>query len=165
VDLFLKAAARVIPILPEARFWVVGDGELRGELERLVGDLALGEKAMFWGRRNDVRKLLSEMAVGVICSDSEGLSNAIMEYMEAGLPVVATSVGGNPELVRHGVTGLLVPPDQEKLLAQAMQTLLADPNRAVEMGAAGRKAIENGFSVSGMVEKTRELYACHSRRQ
>ena len=118
VDLFLRAAAIVHQILPETRFWVIGDGEQRESLERLAGDLDLGKKVVFWGRRGDVRRLLDEMAVGVICSESEGLSNAIMEYMEAGLPVIATSVGGNPELVRHGVTGLLVQSDKEEALVQ-----------------------------------------------
>jgi len=77
-----------------------GDGHLRNELELLSAQLGLESRVIFWGRRDDVQDILKDIAIGVICSDSEGLSNSIMEYMAAGLPVVATDVGGNPELVR-----------------------------------------------------------------
>jgi glycosyltransferase involved in cell wall biosynthesis len=161
VDLFLKAAARVNQFCPEARFWVVGDGGLREDLERLAGDLSLGEKVVFWGRRNDVNRLLSEMTLGVICSDSEGLSNAIMEYMEAGLPVVTINVGGNPELVSSGKTGLLVPAGDPNALADAIVILLQNREISSRMGGEGRRLIHEKFSVKKMIEDSRYLYESH----
>jgi glycosyltransferase involved in cell wall biosynthesis len=163
VDLFIKAAARVNRRYPEATFWIFGDGELRRDLEKLAADLKVKNSVVFWGRQGNVRRYMNEMDIGVICSDSEGFSNAIMEYMEAGLPVIATDTGGNPELVRHGVTGLLVAPNDEESLADAMINLIADPGRISGLGYAGRKAVENGYAVADMVEKTRQLYWCCSQ--
>jgi glycosyltransferase involved in cell wall biosynthesis len=158
LDLFLKAAAVVNQILPEARFWVIGGGGMRRDLEKLACDLGVGEKVVFWGRRKDVRRLLKEMAIGVICSDSEGLSNSIMEYMEAGLPVVANGVGGNPELVKNGITGLLVPAGDADALADAIMVLLNSPETSSRMGAAGRRFIHERFSIEKMIEESRRLY-------
>jgi len=162
VDLFIKAAAKIHRRFPDVAFWILGDGELREELEKEATDLGLKSSIVFWGRQTDVRSYISQMDIGVICSDSEGFSNAIMEYMEVGLPVIATSSGGNPELVRDGENGLLVPPDSEASLSKAMLALLLDPTLAREMGIVSRKTIESGFSVAGMVEKTRGLYARYS---
>lgn len=102
VDLFVKAAAVVAKQFPDARFWVVGDGDLRAGLERLVSELSLDSAFTFLGRRADVDRLFPEMYAGVICSDSEGLSNSIMEYMAAGLPVVATDVGETRSWLKMG---------------------------------------------------------------
>jgi glycosyltransferase involved in cell wall biosynthesis len=98
------------------------------------------------------------MAIGVICSDSEGLSNSIMEYMEAGLPVVANGVGGNPELVKNGITGLLVPAGDADALADAIMVLLNSPETSSRMGAAGRRFIHERFSIEKMIEESRRLY-------
>jgi len=105
-----------------------------------------------------VQDILKDIAIGVICSDSEGLSNSIMEYMAAGLPVVATDVGGNPELVRHGETGFLVPPNHEKALAEALRRVIRSPEEAAKMGTAGRKFILKEFGVDRMIDQTTELY-------
>jgi glycosyltransferase involved in cell wall biosynthesis len=158
VDLFIRAAALVSQNHPRVRFWVIGDGYLRDEFERLARDLGVNSHMTFLGRRNDVRNLLQEMTIGVICSDSESLSNAIMEYMAAGLPVVATDVGGNPELVEHGKTGLMAKPDDPNALSERICKLLDDRERAVEMGAAGRRALQGKFSIEKMIAETRELY-------
>lgn len=158
VDLFIRAAGRLHREHPAASFWVFGDGPLRAGLERLASEQGLDSRLTFWGRRNDVHEFLSGMDIGVICSDSEGLSNAVMEYMAAGLPVVATDVGGNPELVQEGRTGFLVPPDDPAALAGAIGRVLDDPENGRRMGATGASFLRSTFQVENMVQATCRLY-------
>jgi glycosyltransferase involved in cell wall biosynthesis len=158
VDLFIKAAAIIHRSFPQTEFWVIGDGPLRTELEKLAFDLSLDSSMRFFGRQPDVHKYISQMSIGVITSDSEGLSNAIMEYMCAGLPVVATDVGGNPELVKHELTGLLVPPNDESLLAEAIVKLINTPENRVRMGMKGRDVIGEDFSIKNMLKETSRTY-------
>jgi len=158
VELFIKAAALIKGSHKGARFCIIGDGHLRRGLEQLASDLGLGSSVAFLGRRDDVQRQLQNMTVGVLCSDSEGLSNAIMEYMVASLPVVATDVGGNRELVRHGKTGILVPPDNENALASAVMDLLDDPNKCADLGRAGREFIKSNFSAEKMQKETCSVY-------
>jgi L-malate glycosyltransferase len=98
------------------------------------------------------------MTIGVICSDSEGLSNTILEYMAAGLPVVATEVGGNYELVDNKKTGLLVKPDDPQQLGEAISSLLESQQIAGKMGASGREALRDKFSIEKMAGEYRALY-------
>lgn len=163
VEYFLEAAAIVAPRFPEARFLVVG-GPMIGEeayqreLERLVDRLGFGNRVLFTGFRVDVPELLSEVTISVLPSLSEGLSNVLLESMAAGVPAVATKVGGNPEAVEHGVTGLLVPPRNPSALAQAISRLLENPEMGRSFGAAGRQRVAERFSVEKMVRETERLY-------
>lgn len=163
VEFFLEAAAIMAPRFPEARFLVVG-GTLPGEeayqreLERLVDRLGLGNRVVFTGFRLDVPELLSEVTISVLPSLSEGLSNVLLESMAAGVPAVATKVGGNPEAVEDGVTGLLVPPRDPSALAQAISRLLENPEMARSFGAAGRQRVAERFSGEKMVRETERLY-------
>ena len=120
--------------------------------------MGLEEKVVFWGRRDDVGRLLDEMAVGVICSDSEGLSNAIMEYMAAGVSVVATDVGGNSELIVDGQSGFLVPPGDTEELARALSKLLDNHDLSKKMGLVAHDSVKNRFSVPKMFRDTVALY-------
>jgi len=158
VDVFIRAAALVCKLHPETEFKVVGDGHLRPYLEGLALSLGLSSQIRFEGRRSDVSRLLREMDIGVICSDSEGLSNAIMEYMAAGLPVVATDCGGNSELVANGENGLLVTPGDHEALAGALSSLIENPERVKKMGQAGRGHIQARFTISKMLQDTISLY-------
>lgn len=158
VDLFVNAAARLHQSHPEAVFWVIGDGHLRPELEALGQRLGLDGSIVFHGRRSDVADLLPQMRIGVICSDSEGFSNAVMEYMIAGLPVVATNSGGTAEIVLHGRTGLLTPPGDVDALVQALRRLLDEPETTAAMGRAGAEAIGDRFTIEKMVDATSEVY-------
>jgi len=158
VDVFIRAAALVCKRHPETVFKVVGDGHLRPHLEGLAHSLGLNSQIRFEGRRSDVARLLREMDIGVICSDSEGLSNAIMEYMAAGLPVVATDCGGNAELVTAWENGLLVPTGNADALSRALSYLLENPERARNMGQMGRHFIESRFSIPRMLQETISLY-------
>jgi glycosyltransferase involved in cell wall biosynthesis len=159
VEVFIRSAAQVHRNFPETRFWIVGEGHLRDGLETLARQSGLGDAIQFLGRRKDVETLLNHFTAGVICSDSEGLSNAIMEYMAAGIPTVATDTGGNSELIRHGKTGYLVPPGNHEALAEALSALLSAPNSACAMGIEAQNEINRNFSVSGMVTQTAQIYA------
>jgi len=158
VDLFIKAAAIIQKEIAHAEFWILGDGPLRQDLERLAADKSLNSHIRFWGRESEISKFLSQMTIGVITSDSEGLSNSIMEYMCAGLPVVATDVGGNPELVRQGLTGLLVPPNDEVSIANAILKLIKNPKEIERMGTNGRDVIRKEFSIEKMLRETSLVY-------
>jgi glycosyltransferase involved in cell wall biosynthesis len=161
VEYFLEAAALLVKRFDEARFLIVGDSvseAYRDELEDYADRLGLGDRVVFAGFRSDVPALLSEVCVSVLPSLSEGLSNVLLEAMAAGVPVVATSVGGTPEVVEDGVTGLLVPPRDASALAQAIGSLLADPDRGRSIGHAGRLRVAEQFSLEATVRKTEDLY-------
>lgn len=158
VDLFISAASEMLKSNRQVEFWIVGDGCLRNDLEKMSMDLGIADYVKFLGRRTDVKHILNKVQVGVICSDSEGFSNAIMEYMIAGLPVVATQVGGNPELVRDKMNGLLVPPDDHLELAAALMKLLQDKSLIVEMGQKSYEFIKNDFTIDRMIRHTHQVY-------
>jgi glycosyltransferase involved in cell wall biosynthesis len=105
-----------------------------------------------------VPELLGELTVSVQPSLSEGLSNVILESFAAGVAVVATNVGGNPEMVEDGVNGLLVPPRDAPALADAVCLLLGDPGRARRLGAEGRRSVAERYSLGAMVRRTAALY-------
>lgn len=154
---FLEAAARVKEELSRVRFLVVGEGELRRELEYLTKKLELEKSVVFTGFRNDIPQILSVLNLFVLSSRSEALPNSILDAMASGLPVVATKVGGIPEIVKDGVNGILVPPRDPRALARAIITLLKDKKRASRMGLAGQKIVKD-FTVARMVAKTEKVY-------
>ena len=156
---FLDAARDVAQRVPDARFLVVGDGPLRAELERYALSLGLGQRVVFMGFRLDVPEILAEVAVAVSPSLAEAISNSVIEAMAAGVPVVGTRVGGTPEAVEDGETGILVPPRDAGALARSIVTLLEDRALASRLGLAGRRRIETQFSTERMVRATERLYA------
>lgn len=172
VEHFLEAAALVAQRIPEARFLVVGDQWLvaqdgaivrdvayRNELQRHAEHLGLDGRVVFTGFRLDVAELLSEIAVSVLPSvKGEGLPNAVLEAMAAGVPVVATNVAGNVEAVDDGVTGFLVPPRDEHALARAICELLENPALAARFGAAGRERVVRHFPLERYARTTEDLY-------
>lgn len=145
-DLFIKAAAIVAQTHPEISWHIIGDGHMRSELEQLARTLAVFDKLHFAGRVSDVAGYLEQLDIGVISSDSEGLSNALLEYMFKGVAVVATAVGGNPELIADGKTGLLVPPNNEQQLASAILRLLEDNDLKITLAQAARQKAEQEYS-------------------
>jgi glycosyltransferase involved in cell wall biosynthesis len=160
-EYFLQAAALLANRFPEVTFLVVGDSispAYRSELEERVTALGLGERVVFAGFRNDVPEILSEVCISVLPSLSEGLSNVILEAMAAGVAVVATSVGGTPEIIEDGVSGLLVPPHDASALAQAIGSLLANPARRRSIGQAGQRRVHEQFSLTASVRSTERLY-------
>jgi len=153
VDVFVDAVPVVTDKFPAARFVVVGDGRLRGGLERRCRNLGVSDKVIFTGGRTDVYRLLHAFDVGVNCSDSEGFSNAVIEYMFVGIPSVATDVSGNAELISDETLGLLFPPGCPDRLADCVITLLADPQRASSIGEAGRRKATEQFTAGLMVNR------------
>ena len=137
-DRFLRALAEVVTRVPEARAVLVGEGPERPRLEAMAVGLGLGERVRFAGARADVRPFLAEARVVALTSDHEGLPNALLEAMASGRPVVATHVGGVPELVRDGFDGLLADPDPASV-ARALIALLGSPGEAERMGASARE--------------------------
>ena len=161
IEYFLQAAASLAARFEQVRFLVVGDSvsqAYRDELERCAAGLGLGQRVLFTGFRSDVPALLAEVSVSVLPSLSEGLSNVVLEAMAAGVPVVATRVGGTPEMVEDGLTGLLVPPANAAALAEAVAALLADPARGRALGQAGRARVAQLFSLEATVRATGRLY-------
>ncbi|MGH9469400.1 MAG: glycosyltransferase [Terriglobia bacterium] len=155
----LHAAARLVPKFPEIEVLLVGDGPLRPELERLAATLRLQRHVRFLGDRTDVSAVLASMDISVLTSFSESLPNAILESMAAGLPVVATRVGGNCDLVREGETGLLVPPNEEISLASALERLLVDPMLRSQFGRRAREIARADYSLERVRELYEQLYA------
>jgi len=153
---FLRLRAR----LPEAaglRLVLVGSGPLTGDCRSLLEAGGAGPVAWLPGERADIAELMRAFDLFVMPSLAEGISNTILEAMASGLPVVATNVGGNPELVRQGVTGLLVEPDESEL-AGAMARYIQDPDLAARHGREGRKIAEREFSIEAMVEAYLSTY-------
>src|SRR5439155_1397923 len=149
--------------IKEARFLVLGDCSpaTNGYKEELLSHairLGLRDRVVFTGFRDDVADVLSEVAVSVLPSLSEGLSNALLESMAMGVPVVATRVGGNPEAVEEDVTGLLVPPRDPAALAEAICRLLENHRLASRFIQAGRQRVVERFSLERMVQETERLY-------
>src|SRR5512140_1391163 len=153
----VEAAARLKDSFPRLRFFCAGDGVERPYLESRIRELGLEGRVVLLGHRTDVPSLLARSDAFLLCSTAEGLSNAVMEGMAARLPVIATRVGGNPELLEGG-RGLLVPPRDPAALAAAVTRLMADREEAREMGRRGRAFVEAELTVSRMQSAHEELY-------
>lgn len=155
----VEAVAAVAPRFPEATFLLVGrDSGTLEETKASVRERGIEGAVRFLGSRADVPDLLRASDLFVHPSREEGFSNAVLEAMAAGLPVVAFDVGGNAEAVEHGVTGLLAPARDHAALAAAMEELLADAGRRREMGEAGRRRAADRFSLDRMVAEVEAMY-------
>lgn len=162
IDTFLEAAAKVAKQLPGARFLLVGDGPLLPEMRRLSATLGIEERVIFAGAQADVRPYLNAMDVAVLASDSEGFSNSLLEYMSAGLPAVATDVGGNREAL--GNAGVIVPARDAEKLARAILALSGDAAQREALAAAAL-ARARLFSLDSTREKLHRYYSSHVERE
>jgi len=129
-----------------------------GELKRLTSKLGIGLRVVFWGAREDVPECLAALDLFVLPSLNEGMGRVLLEAMAVGCPVVATRVGGIPDIVAHGTTGLLVPPQDDRALAEAILTLLRDRSRRAAYGEAARRHVNGRFDVDTMVRNIERLY-------
>lgn len=154
----LQAAARVAAQFPELRFEVAGDGPCRADLQRLTQELHLTERVIFHGEVRDIPALLARARLFVLPSQSEGISLTLLEAMACGLPIVTTAVGGNPEVVEAGATGLLVPARDSAALARAIRNVISDPDVSRQMGFAGRQRVENCFDIRKMMAQYEAMY-------
>lgn len=155
----VRAARIVVDKLPETTFLLVGeDRGIRKDLEQKVKSLRLENHVKILGLRIDIPQLLSASDLSVSASHEEGFSNAILESMAAGLPIVATDVGGTPEAVIDGETGWLVPPKQPMLFAEKIMDLIEDPEKARCWGKRGKERTQKHFTMEKMVHQYLKLY-------
>ncbi|MFQ5532351.1 MAG: GT4 family glycosyltransferase PelF [Candidatus Methylomirabilales bacterium] len=155
---FLRAARLVAAALPSASFLVVGDGELRPQLEADASNLGLQDRVRFLGWCHDLPRIYADLDCLALSSQNEGVPVCLLEAMAAGVPVVATSVGGVPDLVMQGVTGSLVPPEDPQELAEAILNILRDSTRARQMSAAARRHVYPRYDMGSLLTATEKLY-------
>jgi glycosyltransferase involved in cell wall biosynthesis len=158
----LHAFARVAASRPDSDLLLVGDGVLRPQLEALVQTLGLDGRVRFLGVRDDVADILQVVDVFALTSVSEAASITLLEAMGAGRPVVVTAVGGNPEIVRDGVDGLLVPRGDAEAIAEALLQVLGDAAYARTLGASGAARVREHYLLDRTVERYYELYSSES---
>lgn len=156
-SLMLRAFA-ALPRTLRTRLLLVGDGPMREELERLADDLAIAGRVEFAGHSEQVPLQLRKMDIFVLPSLSEGLSNTLMEAMASGVAAVASRVGGNPELISSGNTGLLFESQDQQGLTDCLAMLIGDPGRRQAMALAGAAKMRAQFSLPGMIERYENLY-------
>jgi len=160
--LLARAFIRALEIAPalrkRLRLVMIGDGPLRGEVLAMLAAAGVAEFAWLPGERHDVPEILRGLDCFVLPSLAEGISNTILEAMASGLPVIATRVGGNPELVSDGITGRLVPSNDVEALAEAILAYAQAPALAQRHGRQGRAEVERRFSLEAMVDDYRRLY-------
>ena len=157
-EVFLEAAAQIRVQEPDTTFLIIGDGERRAELEGMARDLGLERSMRFLGWRGDMRQVYADLDVVALSSNNEGSPVALIEALAAARPVVATNVGGVPNVVADGESGLLVPPRDPDALAAGIVTLLRDPARAAAYGQAGRKAVFPRHASTRLVRDVETLY-------
>jgi len=157
-DVLLHATALLIRERPDVQVLIVGDGPQHEALLGLARELRVDGSVRFLGRRNDVPDILRTLDIAVCCSSSEGSPLSVMEYMQAGLPMVATAVGGVPDLIEQGVHGLLIAPNDPPALATALVQLLREPERARIMGAHACERQRTEFELDGLVRRIEDLY-------
>ncbi len=161
----IEAAPAVLKEFPQTRFVFAGDGDSRPAFEQQAAKLGLQSNFMFLGRRSDIPDVLASCDIAVLPSRAEGLPNAVLEYMAAGLPAIASRVGGNAELVEDGVTGLLVPPEDSSAIAAALLRLLRDPELSRKMAENGRKVAVENYSFERLIREVDALYTELLRRR
>jgi len=156
--LLVRAFSKAVQSCPNLELWLVGDGELRRDIEELVKQLGLEEKVKFFGVRSDVPELLSQADIFVLSSDYEGFGLVVAEAMAAGLPVIATAIGGIPEILEGGRAGILVPPKDVDALAKAIVELARDEKKRAELSDYGRKLVAERFDIRRTVREYEKLY-------
>jgi glycosyltransferase involved in cell wall biosynthesis len=164
-DVLIDAVALLAPHHPKVGFVLFGDGPLREDLTKRIAERGLQNRLILAGFRPDLERVLPACDLAVSSSHTEGLPVVVLEEMAAGLPVVATAVGGTPEVVEEGVTGWLVPPGDPPALARRTAELLASPETMRAMGLAGRRRVEECFTFAAQAEQYLGLFQRLARRR
>jgi sugar transferase (PEP-CTERM/EpsH1 system associated) len=154
----LNAYALILAKRTDIALLIIGDGPLKETLLRQSAELKPGARVVFLGDRLDVPEILKVLDLFVLSSVSEGLAVTLLEAMASELPIVATAVGGNPEVVIHNETGIIVPPQDPAALAEAITWMIDHPEEAVRMGRRGRQRVIEHFSLEAMVHQYENLY-------
>jgi glycosyltransferase involved in cell wall biosynthesis len=157
-DTLLAAVAALRAERPDVALVVVGEGPLRAELEARARELGIASAVRFLGDRTDVDEVLAALDAFVLPSRTEGMSNALLEAMAMGLPVIATAVGGTPEVIADGRSGRLVPADEPERMAAAIARVLADVVGARRLGIAARAVVEERYGARSMVRRLEAVY-------
>jgi L-malate glycosyltransferase len=157
-DVLLRAAARLVRRVPGIRFRIIGDGPRRRDLQRQAVALRISSHVDFLGYRSDVPELLRSSDVFALPSLMEASPNALLEAMAAGVPIVATHVGGIPEAIEHERSGILVPPGDDRALAAGIARLMKRPQTAARLADAARQSAASRFSFDRMVREFQQLY-------
>jgi glycosyltransferase involved in cell wall biosynthesis len=160
VDVLLRALRKVADVRPQVpwRLQILGDGDLRPQLEGLTRSLSLSEAVEFCGRVGNVSDYLAETDIFVLPSRAEGLPSALLEAMSQGLPCIATRIDGNADVIAHAQNGLLVNPDDEEDLATAILQLVDDRALRMRLGRQARRTVEEEYSIDYLAERHVELY-------
>jgi glycosyltransferase involved in cell wall biosynthesis len=158
VECLIEAANHIVESVPNARFLIVGDGPQKAELQYRIKQLDLSSRFIFAGTREDVPAILSALDLFVLPSLSEALGIAVIEALLMRVPVVATNVGGVPEVVKSGETGLLVPPKDPIRLGEAIAYVYSNRDRAIAMARAGERRVRGMFEISRLAQRQVELY-------
>ncbi len=158
LPMFLKALAEARKTHPQIKGAIIGDGPLYSEISNMAGNLGLKGHLIMPGYRSDADRLVFAFDLFILASFSEGTSMALLEAMSAGVPQAVTDVGGNPEVVKNGETGWLVPSDDHRLLARVLAEAVSDRQRLNNMSQASKKRFLKQFTFKKMIESYRELY-------
>lgn len=156
-EYLLRAARKIIPRMKNLKFLIIGDGPMKESLESCSERLGIKENVVFTGKRDDVKDILYLSDISVVSSVREGFSNAVLEAMACGKPVVATDVGGNKEIIIDGKNGFIVSSRDEDALADRILTLAGNEELTIRMGLAAKETVKS-FSLSRMIHKTEKLY-------
>jgi glycosyltransferase involved in cell wall biosynthesis len=154
----LRAVPRVLAEFPQVCVVLIGDGPMQDELKELAAELGISPHVVFLGTRPDIPECLAALDLFVLPSLNEGMGRVLLEAMAVGCPVVATRVGGIPDIVTDGATGLLVPPRDDRALAEAILTLLRDRSRRAAYGEAAKRHVDGRFDIKTMVHNIERLY-------
>ncbi len=157
-ELLIEAARRVTDKGREAIYLIVGDGTEMENLKSMARNLGLADRILFTGHQQDVRPFLEVMDIFVVPSRSEGTPMALLEAMLMGKPVVVTPVGGVPDVVKNGVSGIVLRERTADQLAEGLLTILADDVLARSMGEQGRQCVESKYSARRMAERYESVY-------
>ena len=158
IDDLIRAVSEIRQEYPGAELWIAGEGPQRQALQELTRQLGVADSVRFLGQIRNVHRLVERFTVAVLCSESEGLSNSLLEYMACARPIVASNVGGNPEVIKHQENGLLVEPGNIVDLKEKILFLLANPTLASQLGSKARSDGLGRFTLSWMVNRHMQLY-------
>lgn len=155
---FVKTMKARPDLRKRLRLIMIGDGPLRADVLSFLAEAGVADKTWLPGERHDVPAILQGIDCFALPSRSEGISNTILEAMACGLPVIATDIGGNPELIKNGITGILVPPNNPAALSEAIIDFADNPRKAIATGKSARSVVEETFSLDSMIQSYCKLY-------
>jgi len=159
IDLLIKSAAKLSSRFSKLRFVVVGEGLDRRRLENLIKELGLTNRFLLAGDYLNIVPCLAAFDIAVLTSKAESFSNSLIEYMAAGLPIIATNVGGNPEAITHGKSGFLFPNDDEKMFTELLKSLIENGSLAREMGRNAKDEAFNKYDMKSCIANHAEFYS------